>query len=625
MKSVFIIVISFFLLGDSLLFAQEYDYLSFPATTHSDFDSYLEPVHSCSESTPSSKSSARTNLDNHTCSSSVTSRPLRDFFAYTCSCPTPGKRLSTVRSIGEKYEQMYDRYTSSGYFVSQLTMNEEEKQRCLNDFPEYISPRNQENIFSGCQEGGSLSPESNECRYVQRFSSCMNGRDGYSDSEECQLFAKCSIYKKNKNDFRARCNNCVRRVGQSEQARPFSWCLQKLASIGSSGVQVPKSELMEVLSEVGWEPAPPDPTTGFIIREPWIPKEQLQKVCGAGARLWPVSDEVNSLMSDYDSKMIRPALPMSLRDATISPGYGFEARDVNSEIFYALKNISGVAVEKLYEVEGENPDAGVNRVASVFDEAKTATESFVKKKLSGRLEDCSEDCDFGDRQCTSRVISCGSKNQTRSLAIEKIMTKIRDIKITKCQGANMAKMANGAYNRDKNEICFAAPYMEMAQHYPESLKRFLFHELGHAVHYELRKSPIFNEEDESSLASCLRSPTSVEALLIEAQGTRRTPGYKPKVDQIGESFSDWFAIELLSNEIGKTSGPKEKYRNVGLTLCESGALEGSEFALTDPHPTGPDRINKIIAAHPTVRSAFGRDPLTVDSTPLRYCPSPEVW
>jgi hypothetical protein len=95
-------------------------------------------------------------------------------------------------------------------------------------------------------------------------------------------------------------------------------------------------------------------------------------------------------------------------------------------------------------------------------------------------------------------------------------------------------------------------------------------------------------------------------------------------DQIGESFSDWLASEVLPRYIEKNFSHLSRdqirngYSNVFRGMCSNmNPASTNVFGMPDPHPTIQARVNKILLAHPDVRRQLGCEK---DSAPApKYC------
>lgn len=79
-------------------------------------------------------------------------------------------------------------------------------------------------------------------------------------------------------------------------------------------------------------------------------------------------------------------------------------------------------------------------------------------------------------------------------------------------------------------------------------------------------------------------------------------------DQIGESFADWMAVEILPTYMEKnykltTEQYRNGYANANRLLCSIQPGEGGNIG--DEHPSAENRINKIILVNPKVRAQMG--------------------
>jgi len=564
-----------------------------------DIDKHVNPAEYCSHAFVGGDAMAKSNIERHSCNNEIKVDPLSGFFAYTCTCPTIDERLGRLREIEKKYKDLYEKYTSgnadpslrdSEKIAENLILNDGEVEKCLNEFPEYIST---ERIIDVSNQNCNNS-ESKECKYIELVEICeasfLGSEDNQDKINQCQFFSKCSIYKKNKSAFQSNCESrCLKGITDMVE---LSVC------VSGNGVQVSKLSLAEILKRVGeknWEQRIRKWGDASINSDDL---SDIKKVCESGEGLWPVSYEIKKLVKKYSGKKITPVIIYSDRMYWAGSTQTHTPPDeINNEIFYGLHGLSQMAVEKLYEVNGDDLDSGVKFVESEFITARNQVRDFVEN-----------------------IIKESNFSPEKSKAL---LDKIESVNLQKCKGPSMAKLAKGSYLPSENAICFSAPFMEVGKLYPETLRMFLLHEFGHMVHNELSDSKVFDEADANSLASCLRGAGSVNALFLKSQGSIKDDTYVPAVDQMGEAFSDWFAIEVFAKGVGSIAS-KRQYQNFGLRFCESGALERSSLALTDPHPTGPDRINKVFAVHPVVRKAYGKSPLT-ESDSLKYCSPPEVW
>jgi hypothetical protein len=137
------------------------------------------------------------------------------------------------------------------------------------------------------------------------------------------------------------------------------------------------------------------------------------------------------------------------------------------------------------------------------------------------------------------------------------------------------------------------------------------------------------------LIGCLRTPMSVAALSqtpMGPYGSTLPPapggasgGYGSygapasdqqydycKVDQIGESMSDWFGAEVLTDLIEEKYPNLKKeqwqkgFSNVFRPMCNE-ELENSPYAnfTSDPHPKTSNRVNALLLVNPKIRAKMG--------------------
>ena len=92
---------------------------------------------------------------------------------------------------------------------------------------------------------------------------------------------------------------------------------------------------------------------------------------------------------------------------------------------------------------------------------------------------------------------------------------------------------------------------------------------------------------------------------------QRAPGRDSYIsgDQIGESFADWLAAEILPRYVEKhlpSMSESEKrigYANTYKPLCHPS--ESSEEVGFDPHPSTERRLNAIFLVNPKIRQQMG--------------------
>jgi len=582
----------------------------------------LRPVHACHHSKAPTSNSTDQNFKDHECNNNIQKNPLNDFYAYSCTCPTPDKRLRKIRKIEKKYEDKYEKITSK---------------ENLND----------------------------------------------------KLEKDKAIIKEHDRLFKKSCDKCLEENKESNTINiaSFSSCVEDIK--GTISILDREQRLYKALLKSGWKDPEKDRSARLFrsisdYQKFNVEKKYYEKVCSSPINFRRMSDYVDLLVRDYNSEILRPKHPRSLKEAmgisrtlkAEAAQYGIKIKKhvVPNKVYLKVQTKLNEASRKLYSKRFDK------KVFSMFSKLKDKVINYLKPKLYKRLKDCSKNSCKSKAQtldeklnCNMKINRCDEATKRVKKRIQAKLDKLKNIKLKKCEGPAMAKMANGTYNYTKNSMCYGAPYQDLVRSSPETVERFLLHELGHAV-----EMSDVNIED--TLMRCLKSDSSVAALegspvvatkidghvsfgkdikdkrtvivtpakgkphkyLIPKRldlnvksgdfvkaGTELTFG---EGDQTGEAFADWFAVEIAAQKIGSKKKPKtkKKYRNIAIGMCEGGYPSGSKPAKLDPHPTSPDRFNKILAVHPNVRAAFDALPLKKydpQSTAkgLSYCPSPEVW
>ncbi len=234
---------------------------------------------------------------------------------------------------------------------------------------------------------------------------------------------------------------------------------------------------------------------------------------------------------------------------------------------------------------------------------------------------------------------------------------------------NSLIIPNAFYNAQNNTFKYCNGFL-LTDKSEFKLVSVIAHELGHAIDpcniargpssvaFRYQGADVQARENEfpfQGVISCLRSPQSVEARRAQTMGMGGFPpspypapspypmpgGAYPgggmstppeagrqdltdvfcNGDQIGESYSDWLASEVLPRYMNSVHSDLSQeqfrygYSNVFRGMCSN--LEPVGFINTaDPHPTTPDRINRIILAHPEIRRHMG---CQSSATGPRYC------
>ncbi len=228
---------------------------------------------------------------------------------------------------------------------------------------------------------------------------------------------------------------------------------------------------------------------------------------------------------------------------------------------------------------------------------------------------------------------------------------------------DLALMPNAFYNTEANDFHFCTG-LRIHNTSDFQLAFIIAHELSHSLDpcgasmgpsdYSIRyqHKPIQDQEDEAGqlsraeaesqyiwpkLVSCLRSGSSVHALVrTDTSSSSKAVGSKVKTtttkgpadfsekgfcsndDQIGESFADWMASEILptymdltyadSSDPAKHLTPEQfrvGYSNVWRGFCVNRLHDLFEQDEFDVHPSEEDRTNKIILMQPHIRTQMG--------------------
>ena len=193
--------------------------------------------------------------------------------------------------------------------------------------------------------------------------------------------------------------------------------------------------------------------------------------------------------------------------------------------------------------------------------------------------------------------------------------------------------SGASYSFATNEIRVSASWGDISKLNPDALQFVLLHEFGHAVKHAADEnkqgaptfsmSPMLIRLPGSTPSAAPSAPPawtkvtppgdSIEACL-KSEASLGAHSHQ----EMHEAFADYFAVEAMTLKWGASTNNQSRYKKMGATLCDGGFAEDSEERHKDPHATSPERLNRMIAAHPVVRAAFGQKPLAADGNP-RYC------
>lgn len=152
-----------------------------------------------------------------------------------------------------------------------------------------------------------------------------------------------------------------------------------------------------------------------------------------------------------------------------------------------------------------------------------------------------------------------------------------------------------------------------------NLAYLLAHEFTHSIDpcnfrpkdiSKVERSFLESQHPFSNVIACLRSPDSVGADWSEDFYKQNVPSQTLCVeDQIGESFSDWMAAEVVPDFIAKrypklsTENYKQGFMNISRTLKCNEAIKHT--GRVEEHPRPEARINNLMMANRKIRKAVG--------------------
>jgi hypothetical protein len=250
----------------------------------------------------------------------------------------------------------------------------------------------------------------------------------------------------------------------------------------------------------------------------------------------------------------------------------------------------------------------------------------------------------------------------KSLVLKNIQANVKDEKmkqlmVDKINGINMSFaicgaeenkanavpsmfQPNASYNLLTNQITFCkGVLLTKFGASPLSLAMILAHELAHSIDmcgmgigpksdsygFRFKDGNIRDMQDQhpyASVLSCLRRPDSIEAKVRVDK--RKGANFCNKSDQINESFCDWMATEVAVEYSKQLSEPLDQHFARALSpLCPKTKLPGFIYSEFDEHPPIEDRINKILAANPGVRSKMGCEAIA-PAEKAHYCTANET-
>jgi len=235
------------------------------------------------------------------------------------------------------------------------------------------------------------------------------------------------------------------------------------------------------------------------------------------------------------------------------------------------------------------------------------TEPDLDKEVAKDMEDVKKS-----------LVSILKKSNLNEVDKKKMIKKIEDIKFagTNCTSTNVSMKtkldplltSNAYYHEETNEFRYCNG-MDRTNHSRFNRYFIIAHELAHSIDPTAVIFTPQNKVPYPGLVSCLRSERSVHARMNEPN--------QPYFDQIGESFADFAATEVLADLMKDRGLSKEQYQNGVANVLRDGYICDSPNDPIDDHPLYADRINKIVMANPTMKRLTGCE----QKTPVNYCGS----
>lgn len=197
-------------------------------------------------------------------------------------------------------------------------------------------------------------------------------------------------------------------------------------------------------------------------------------------------------------------------------------------------------------------------------------------------------------------------------------------------------LPNAFYDPSANRFKFCSGYLQQSTS-EFQIAQVIAHELSHSIDpCVISHGPLFKYKSNTlkemereypikNILSCLRGPKSVGAKnFFEIQNSQIDSSdavaemaqveHQPSqphfchMDQIGESFCDWLAIEIVPDYIEKNFSLTQAqyingYANINRAICSD--PKGQAHRQEGVHPDTFSRINRVILVHPKVRSQMG--------------------
>ena len=216
------------------------------------------------------------------------------------------------------------------------------------------------------------------------------------------------------------------------------------------------------------------------------------------------------------------------------------------------------------------PNAKKAEIARTFQRVKEKIITYVERSAEGKSQDVSQ-----------------ARQVLNGIDLYWPMERMGQEGFTGNYLQSMVTSENAAYSSENNRIKINVPYLS-APLWKQMWT--LSHEIGHAIDLSSNRIPEFWKH----LKAC-----------FEKKGFEET--------QMGETFSDWLAAEILMEFLKEPSlslSESEKREAVltSVWLCRAAEEQELMDPLTgnpDVHPPDWKRINTILRAHPYFNQLFG--------------------
>lgn len=297
----------------------------------------------------------------------------------------------------------------------------------------------------------------------------------------------------------------------------------------------------------------------------------------------------------------------------VDPGFDLAAYDALMENTAYKESLERARKKTLKIVSDDRLDQKIEK--KIFPRVKELLISKIKSSISDvktrdALISKIQNITYAGNDCASLVPGRPEENTVNGLMVE-----------------------NAYYSPKKQEFRFCNGYL-LNNTSEFMIVKVIAHELSHSIdpgHIDQPKGVGFSYQQDAKstlqdlenqfpfkgVAGCLRSKESIGARTINTYKAPSSTNPFAKKDQIGESFSDWMAAELLPEYMDQyhprlTQNQRlTGYSNVFRTYCSE--KRRSDF---DVHPDVMDRIDRLLMANPEVRKQVG---CSSKSKNVHYC------